>query len=85
MLCTGYESWRSPIEARPLSEEALGNAVEPGVLVPVKGFGRASVIFFAICYSYLNLKEMEGEVQADFQRRGFAKTAVGSIGSPLKL
>ena len=67
----GYEGWRSPIEARVVSPEVLGKSMEPGVLLPVKGFGRASMIFFGVVFTYVTFPEMEGEFLEDFQRHGF--------------
>ena len=69
----GYEAWRSPIEVCPLTDDVLGQAVKPCTLVPVKGVGRASIILFAVCYSYMNLRDMGPEELEDFSRTGISQ------------
>ena len=69
----GYEAWRSPIEVCPMTDDVLGQAMEPCTLVPVKGVGRASIILFAVCYSYMNLRDMGPEELEDFSRTGISQ------------
>lgn len=63
----GYESHREPLEVR-LRENPDGVA-RMARLVPVKGVGRTSVIWFGILFTYLQMKDTmsEDEVQ-DFRR-----------------
>ena len=66
-LWHGYESWREPIEIRAIE---LGVQQRPRILVPVKGVNRASMICFAVVYSFLELKDkMNDDQLIDFRRR----------------
>ena len=66
-LWHGYESWREPIEVRTTELRAQQR---PLILVPVKGVGRASMICFAVAYTFMRLKDTLSDDQLfDFKRR----------------
>lgn len=65
---TGFEGWRETIEVR-CNSTCLGRPIEYGSLRPTKGVGRASVIMFAILYTFHELKnKLSKEETDDFAR-----------------
>lgn len=69
IVYSGYEGWREPLEViAPTCE--LGKPLQQGSLVVTKGVGRASVLLFAIIFTFKELKMSECET-ADFARLGW--------------
>lgn len=63
ILTKGFESWREGLEVRV--EPALGF----GKCIPTKGIGRASIIWFAVLWTFTELKDsMDEEEKLDFCR-----------------
>ena len=66
----GFEAAREAIEVRIMGSDTLPTLLDFGSLVPVKGLGKISILFFGIVYTYVKLRDtMTDEEQKDFQRR----------------
>ena len=66
---TGFEGFRENIEVKVWQDSSLGKALEFGALGPAKGFGRLSILYFAVLYSYLELKQSwDDETEAEFRK-----------------
>ena len=69
IVYSGYEGWREPLEVIALPDQ-LGKPLEKGSLVISKGIGKASVLLFAVLFTFKELKLSECET-ADFARLGW--------------
>ena len=65
----GFEAARESIEVRIMGSDTWPNVLQFGSLVPVKGLGKVSILFFGIVYTYIKLREtMTDDEGQDFQR-----------------
>lgn len=48
VLHTNFDSRREPVDIRPMSTSSLGHPLTAGVMVPIKGFTRCSILFFIL-------------------------------------
>ena len=66
---TGFEGWRESVEVKVWQDSALGKPLEFGSLGPAKGFGRLSILYFAVLHTYLELKQSwDEETEQEFRK-----------------
>eukprot|EP00439_Symbiodinium_sp_Y106_P034766 s6649_g4.t1 len=66
---TGFEGWRQNVEVKVWQDASLGKPLPFGALGPAKGHGRLSILYFAVLYSYLELKQTwDDETEAEFRK-----------------
>lgn len=64
----GFEKFRESVEVKYCGSG--GSALEFASLVPVKGLGKVSILFFGLLWTYVKLRDsLSKEELEDFQRR----------------
>ena len=73
----GYESFRENVEVKAWDESCLGKPLDLGLLGPAKGWGRLSIIYFAVIRSYAELKNSwDGDTENEFKRPTSCKKSI---------
>ena len=69
IFTTAFEPWRENIEVKVWEDSTLGQPLSFGSLGPAKGFGRLSILFFGVLYTYLEMqKKWDAETETAFQK-----------------
>lgn len=86
IACGGFEAHREPTEIRPLPTQTLGQRLGPLRVVPTKGWGRLSCVWFCLLYTWKagpGGRDLNDEEMAALKRPAVFQLRAGSNSSPL--